>query len=189
MTRQEVREFLISAGVAEPSEESITDFLNKHQSEVQKEKALAEKYKNDAIRVKDLESKLEDLSNQNLSDIELAKKETEKANAQVADLQKQMAIMQRKTALAEKGIIGEQADKLIRDDGTLDIDILGEIISERETKAKSQKEKELLDKTPNPTGGNSTKETMTDVDKLAESVGKQLASQSSSAESVVSHYI
>lgn len=60
--------------------------------------------------------------------------------------------MQRKNELANLGIVGETADKLFNEDGSVDFLVLGQIISERETTAKSLKEKELLDKTPNPEG-------------------------------------
>lgn len=189
MTRNDVREMLISAGVAEPTDEAINNFLNKHNAEVQKEKAISDKYKSEATKVSDLEAQLEELNNKNLSDIDIAKKDTEKANARVADLEKQILIMQRKNALAEKGIIGEQAEKLIGENGELNIEMLGTIISERETLAKSQLEKELLNRTPNPTGGNNPNNEKTSVEKMAESVGKEIANSAKASTDVLSHYI
>lgn len=190
MTREEARDLLISAGVAEPTDEAISNLLNKHNAEVSKQKAIADKYKSDATKVAELEKQLEELNDAKLSDIELAKKETEKSNSRVAELEKQIALMQRKTDLASKGIVGEQADKLIREDGSLDIEILGQIISERETTAKSQLEKDLLNKTPNPKGGNNenTNE-KSDVEKMAESVGKQIASVNKASADVLAQYI
>ena len=60
--------------------------------------------------------------------------------------------MEMKAQLAEKGIVGEDADNLIDADGKLDIETLGKIISEREKASASAKEKELLDRTPSPKG-------------------------------------
>ena len=189
MTRAEVEAMLKSLGIENPAKETIDDFMNKHNAEVQREKAIADKYKADATKVSGLEAQLEELNNKNLSDIDIAKKDTEKANARVADLEKQIAIMQRKNALAEKGIIGEQADKLFNSDGALDIEVLGQIISDRETKAKSLLEKELLHKTPDPKGSDKNNETKTDIDKMAEAVGKEIANANKAADNVLSHYL
>lgn len=150
MTRSEVEELLKGAGIEAPTKESIDAFLNKHNAEIQKEKALSDKYKNDAIKVSDLEAQLEALNNQNLSEIDLAKKETEKSNSKVAELEKKLRDMEMKNKLAGIGIVGEDADKLFGADGSLDTSILGQIISAREETAKSLKEKELLNNTPNP---------------------------------------
>lgn len=189
MTREEARDLLISAGVAEPTDEAISNLLNKHNAEVSKQKAIADKYKSDATKVAELEKQLEELNDAKLSDIELAKKETEKSNSRVAELEKQIALMQRKTDLAAKGIVGEQADKLIREDGSLDIEILGQIISERETTAKSQLEKDLLNKTPNPKGGNGSNGDKTTEDALAEAIGKSMAGESKSTNDIVASYL
>ena len=118
MTRNDVKELLISAGVAEPTDDAITNFLNKHNADVQKEKDLANKYKSDATKVAELQAQLDALNSQNLSDIERAQQEMEKANGRVADLEKQIKDMQVKKALAEKGIVGEDAEKLFGADGS-----------------------------------------------------------------------
>ena len=188
MTRQEVRDLLIAAGVTEPTEETINNFLNKHNAEIQKEKAISEKYKESATKVSTLEAQLEELNNKGLSEVEMAKKDTEKANARVESLEKEIAIMKRKNALAEKGIVGEQAEKLFAEDGSLDFEILGQIISERETKAKTLLEQELLDKTPAPKGGAKTDETKTDIECFAQNIGKEIAASSNTNTDILSHY-
>lgn len=188
MTRQDVKDLLISAGVAEPTEDAISAFLNKHNTEIQKEKALVEKYKESATKVSDLEAQLEALNNQNLSEIDLAKKETEKSNSKVAELEKKLRDMEMKNNLAGIGIVGEYADKLFSADGSLDTSVLGAIISARETSAKSQMEKELLDRTPSPTGGNNNGNQMTDIEKMAQTVGKSLANNGADSQSILSNY-
>lgn len=190
MTRNEVKELLMSAGVAEPTSEAIDNFLNKHNAEVQREKEVANKYKADATKVTELQEQLDALNSQNLTEIEKAQKETEKSNARVSELEKTLAIMQRKNALAEKGIIGEDAEKLFDADGKIDIDILGQIISTRETAAKAQAEKDLLNKTPNPQGSNKDKpDELSDVEKMAKSVGEEIASMNKAATDVLAKYI
>lgn len=190
MTRNEVKELLMSAGVAEPTNEAIDNFLNKHNAEVQREKEVANKYKADATKVAELQEQLDALNSQNLTEIEKAQKETEKSNARVSELEKTLAVMQRKNALAEKGIIGEDAEKLFDADGKIDIDILGQIISTRETAAKAQAEKDLLNKTPNPQGSNKDKpDELSDVEKMAKSVGKEIASMNKAATDVLAKYI
>lgn len=190
MTRNEVKELLMSAGVAEPTNEAIDNFLNKHNAEVQREKEVANKYKADATKVTELQEQLDALNSQNLTEIEKAQKETEKSNARVSELEKTLAVMQRKNALAEKGIIGEDAEKLFDAEGKIDIDILGQIISTRETAAKAQAEKDLLNKTPNPQGSNKDKpDELSDVEKMAKSVGEEIASMNKAATDVLAKYI
>lgn len=187
MTREQAKINLESLGFEEVTPELITNYLNQVGGETKKEKELAEKYKSDAIRVKDLESQLEELNNKNLSDIDLAKKETEKSNSRVAELEKQISIMQRKNELANLGIVGETADKLFNEDGSVDFLVLGQIISERETTAKSLKEKELLDKTPNPEG--SDKKEKDKDDALLSSIIKDFSGVDKTASDIVNSYI
>lgn len=170
MTREEVKQMLIDAGIEEPSKEAIDNFLAKHNAEVQKQKEETNKYKSLADENTNLKKQLEEIESKNLSDVEKVQKENEKNLSRIAELEKQMAISERKKGLAEKGIVGEQADKLIKEDGSLDIEVLGQILAERETKAKEAKEQELLDNTPNPDGG---KEGNKDADD--ENFAKQVA--------------
>lgn len=188
MTRQEVIELLNSIGVENPSKETVDDFLNKHNADVQREKALAEKYKNDALKVKDLEEQLEKLNNQNLSDIELANKNTEKANARIAELESMLKANETRRQLAELGIVGESADKFFKEDGSIDFANLGTILSNVKDTAISQKEKELLDGTPNPKGGNK-EDQKSDIDVMAELAGKEMASMNQTSNDILSKYI
>lgn len=152
MSREQARENLKSFGIEEPTEEQVTAYLNQLGSETKKEKDRAEAYKAQADRADELKKKLDELNNANLSEVEKANKATENANNQIAELNKKIAMMEMKAQLAEKGIVGEDADKLIDADGKLDIEVLGKIISDRETASASAKEKELLDNTPSPQG-------------------------------------
>lgn len=158
MTREQAKQKLISFGNAEPTDEQITDFLNTVGSEVKKEKDRADGYKAKADSADELQRQLDEINTQNLSEIDKATKALEQANQKIAELEKRDAIRnQRSNAMEKFKITAEQASQIIKDDGCFDYDILGQIISDKETAAASAKAKELLDKTPNPsgsTGGN-----------------------------------
>ena len=189
MTREQAKENLKKLGVEEPTEEQVTNYLNQVGGETQKEKDLANKYKTDALKVAELQKKLDDLNDANLSEIEKANKATENANAEIEKLHKAMAKMELQKQLAEIGVIGEQAEKLISEEGKLDASVLGQIISEREEKAKSLKEKELLAGTPDPKGGNTGGNEDTDADKLTKTIASELAGVNKSATDIVNSYL
>ena len=108
-----------------------------------------------AEKAEELQKQLDDLNNQNLSEVEKANKERDDALNSVTTLQNQIKAMELKTKFAEKGIVGEQADRLLEslNGGSFDVDILGQIISDRETMAAQAKEKEIAKGSSNPGGG------------------------------------
>lgn len=179
MTREDVLKLFPDA-----TDEQITNLLNQNNSEIARERGKADKYKTDAQKAADLQKQLDELNSQNLSDIEKANSERDKALNSVADLEKTIKSMQLKTGLAEQGIVGEQADKLIEslNGGSFDTALLGQIISEKNKTAIADYEKKNLYGTPNPDGGKGGKgkdEKPEDV-KNAESItfGTQSAEQS-----------
>lgn len=180
------REELVALGL---TAEQIESVMAEHGKAIQQANAKAEQYKTDAQKVKELQKVIDEMNDSKLSEIELANKEKQKALDSVAELQKQIVAMNNKTKLAELGIVGEQADKLIGENGTLDFGVLGQIISDRETKASSAKEKELLDGTPNPTGGNDGKDEASDGDKLAQEIGKTHSVEAKAFNDVMQNYI
>ena len=69
---------------------------------------------------------------------------------------------------------------------TFDASILGKIIADRETKAKAEKEQELLDRTPNPDGnGGGSDDGKTSAEKL---VSKMFGGEKQET-NILSHYI
>lgn len=150
MSRNEVKELMKSWGIEEPTDEQITDYLNRVQKEVKTAEDKANRYKADADKVKDLEKQIEELNSANLTDIEKANKATEDAMNKVADLEKTVKQMKQLKALAEVGIVGEDAEGLFGEDGSLNIEKLGEIIGAREKAAVDVYKKEALDNTPAP---------------------------------------
>lgn len=152
MNREQARENLQSLGIEEPTDDQITSYLNTVHGESKKEKDRADAFKAQADKANELKQKLDELNNANLTEVEKANKATEDANKQIAELNKKIANMELKAQLAEKGIVGEDADNLITADGKLDIETLGKIISDREKASASAKEQELLNSTPSPKG-------------------------------------
>lgn len=147
MTREELKALGLE-------EEVIDKIMASHGKDIQNANAKAERYKADAQMAGQYKKELEEYQSQNLTEIEKANKATEEANSMVADLQKQISELNARNSLAEQGITGEDADNLLKslNNGTFDATVLGKIIADRETKAAALKEKELLDRTPNPDG-------------------------------------
>ena len=179
MTREQARANLVTLGVAEPTDEQISNYLNQFSGETNTLKTqLAEAQKN-AQNVADLQNQLKELQDSKLTDEERAVKEQKEKDDKILELENQVKAMKLKGQLAEQGITGEDADKLIASSngGSLDVELLGQIIKARETEAAQKKEKEIADKSTNPNGGNggSSDDVKTDdvafAEKLANSFG------------------
>ena len=154
MTREQAKQKLISFGNAEPTEEQITEFLNTVGAETKKEKERADALKAKADKADQLQQQLDDLNSQNLSDLEKVTKDLKKANQKVADLEKAQTIANQRNSVVEKfKVTSEQAKQIVKDDGSLDYDVLGQIISDKETAAATAKEQELANNASNPGGG------------------------------------
>lgn len=149
MTRDDVLKLFPDA-----TDEQITNLLNQNNSEVAKEKNKANQYKEKADNATELQKKLDELEAGNLSEVEQANKNLEKANARIAELEKAQAIAtQRSNAATKFNVSAEQAAQIIKDDGTMDYDALGKIISDKETAAAQAKEQEIANNSTNPGGG------------------------------------
>lgn len=165
MTRDDVRNMI--PGI---TEEQVTSLLNQINSEIAKEKAKLEKYKNDtkadAERLKTIESeneslqaKLDELEQGNLTEIEKANKALETANTRIAELEKiQFISNQRADAIANFKINAEQAKEVVKDDGTFDVVKLGQIMTEKESAAALAKEQEIAALSQNPTNKDNNSE-------------------------------
>ena len=146
-------------------------------------------FRSDAERVAELEKQLEKVNKQNMTDIELANAERDKALSSVANLEKQIEQMITKTELAKLGITGDVADTLVSGNGKLDFATLGQIISDREKNAVSEYEKKALENTPNPSGSKGKEEQQkTQAEQIAESLGKVASATSKSSESIIDSY-
>lgn len=186
MNREQAKQNLINIGIAEPTEQQVSDYLDQVNGESRRERDRADRYKADASKVADLQKQLDNLNSQNLSDIEKANKERDEALTNVDALRKEVNQMKTLNALAERGITGDDAKNLIREDGSLDFETLGKIITERETAAASAKEAELLKNTPNPSGGNGGNDTKSNAEKLVEQI---LPAKGGQDNSILNKYI
>lgn len=188
MTREQARQKLISFGVAEPTDEQISDLLNSINAETKKEKDRADGYKAKADKADELQTQLDELNNQNLSDIEKANKALETANNRIAELEKAQTIATQRNSVAEKfKVTSEQAKQIVKDDGSLDYDILGQIISDKEKAAATAKEQEIAKNATNPgggsAGGNSEPKT------TAEKIAQKMFGGQKQENNILSHYV
>lgn len=184
------REDLIAMGL---SEENADKIMADYGSSVQKAKARVDEYKTKADKAEELQKQLDDIEQGKLTEVEQANKNLEKANARIAELEKAQAIAtQRANAASKFNVTAEQAAQIVKDDGSFDYDVLGKIISEKETAAAQAKEQEIANGSTNPgggtDGGNKDNE-KTEAEKAAESIGKTLAGTNQTAKSVVDSYL
>lgn len=184
------REDLIAMGL---SEENADKIMADYGSSVQRAKAKVDEYKTKADKAEELQKQLDDIEQGKLTEVEQANKNLEKANARIAELEKAQAIAtQRANAASKFNVTAEQAAQIVKDDGSFDYDVLGKIISEKETAAAQAKEQEIAKGSTNPgggtAGGNKDNE-KTEAEKAAESIGKTLAGTNEVAKSVVDSYL
>lgn len=191
MNREQATANLKSIGIEEPTQEQITNYLNQVNGETKREKDRADKYKADAELTAQLQAKIDEINNANLSELEKANLQTETANKKIAELEKDIKIMNLKTSLAENGIVGEDADNIVNglSAGTLDANALGSLISKKVELAVAEKEKEFLLNTPNPNGGTGNPDEKTDAEKLAEKIGGTIGGDNKVSTDVVSKYL
>ena len=189
MTREQAKQNLIGFGIAEPTDEQITNYLNQIGAETKSFKEKLAGVGDKDNRIAELEKELEKINKQNMSDIELANAERDKALSSVANLEKQIENMITKTELAKLGITGEVAETLVSGSGKLDFATLGQIISDREKNAISEYEKKALENTPNPSGNKGKGEVeKTEAERIAENLGKTASATSKDSEAIIASY-
>ena len=144
------------------------------------------------LKSMDLLKKLDELEAGNLSDLEKANKELESAQNEIAELKRNNAIRdQREKVMETMKVTSEQAKQIVKDDGSIDYDVLGQITSDKESAAAEAKEKEIADNSMNPGGGSadgSGKE-KSEAEKVAETIGKDLAGINETAKATVESYM
>lgn len=172
MTREDVKKIFPDA-----TDEQITSFLNQSNSDVAKEKAKAQKVKEQAEKADALEKELEELKQQNMTDAEKAELERQKEKAanekRISDLESALAASQKDaltgkitSIFASAGMKGDAYAGAIKAFSNMDAEdalkeaqnFVNEISEVNKTTldtAKAAWEKEALEKTPNPGGGKS----------------------------------
>lgn len=144
------REELIAMGI---SEENADKIMADYGSTVQKANAKAEQYKEKANKADELQTQLDELNSQNMTELEKATTALEAANKQIAQLEKNDEIRtQRAKAMEKFGLTAEQASKVVTDEGATDYEVLGQIFADSKKTAIAEYEKQKLDDTPNPGG-------------------------------------
>ncbi len=172
MTREDVKKIF-----PEATDEQITSFLNQSNSDVAKEKAKNQKLKEDAEKAKALETELEELKKQNMSEAEKAELERQKEKAanekRISDLESALKTSQKEaltgkitSIFASAGMKGDAYAGAIKAFSNMDaedalketqtfVDGISEANKSMLDTAKAAWEKEALENTPNPGGGKS----------------------------------
>lgn len=172
MTREDVKKIFPDA-----TDEQITSFLNQSNSDVAKEKAKNQKLKEDAEKVKALETELEELKKQNMSEAERTELEHQKEKAtnekRISDLESALKAAQKDaltgkitSIFASAGMKGDAYAGAIKAFSNMDaedalkeaqtfVDGISEVNKSTLDTAKAAWEKEALENTPNPGGGKS----------------------------------
>ena len=188
MNRDEARKFLIDSGVAEPTDEAVTNLLNTIQKSVKSAEDKAVRYKAEADRVHELTKELDELKGQNMTEVEKLQKELDDATKRLSVSEQTVKAMQLKASLAEIGITGDDSEGLFNENGELNTTKLGEILSNREKNAVAAYQKETLNNTPSPQGGSGKDEPedKPDIKYAKEYVAKAKANNS---QSIIDSYI
>lgn len=182
MTREDVLKLFPDA-----TDEQITKILNQNNSEVAREKDKASKYKEKADKADELQGQLDDLTTQNMTELEKATKLLDESNKKIAELEKRDAIRTQRALAVEKfKITSEQAQQVVKDDGSYDMDVLGQIISDKEVASATAKEQEIANNAINPSGGNAGGgENKSNAERLA----SKFFSGQKQENNILSHYV
>lgn len=191
MTREQAKQNLIAIGVAEPTDEQVSNYLNQVNGETKKEKERADGYKAKADTADGLQKQLDELQAGNLTELEKANKALDTANQQIAELKKNNAIRDlREKAMTDFKVTAEQAKTIVKEDGSFDTAELGKIMSEKETAAAQAKEQEIANGSTNPGGGTAGGDKAgTDNKTNAEKIAESLISDTPKSNNILSHYI
>lgn len=147
MSREEAKKNLMSFGIAEPTDEQVTNYLNQIGGETKK-------YKDENLRLKDVESELETYKRKDKSDLENLQNDLQKALQDNADLRKQFMQQEQKANLAKLGVKEELIEKLIAGmNADFDFDSLGAFVTDAKQQAEKQKEAEIAQKNSHLGGG------------------------------------
>ena len=153
MTREEAKQNLIVLGIAEPTDEQVTSYLNQFHNQPKPNPIP------DPTPTPTPAPAPTPQPNPTPEPTPGSGEDIETLKNQIEELRRENVKKDIRAYAAEKGLTGEQADKVLagfKDDlesAKAAIDSMSEIISARETSAAQAKEKEILDKSTNPGGG------------------------------------
>lgn len=164
MTRAEAKKMLISFGIEEPTDQQITNYLDSVSGEVQKEKTRADSLKEKADKADELQKQLDEIEQQNMSELEKEKKRAEAAEALAAERAVALTMAKVTSVFAEAGMVGDTYKGAIKafsamaeEDAIKEATTFVNGISESKKAAleaaKSEWDSKNFKKTPNPGGG------------------------------------
>ena len=154
MTREQAKKNLIALGIAEPTEDQVSNYLNQFHGDVEPPTPNQAPNPTPAPTTQPAPqpNPTPTPGNADLNEIE-------KLQKQIADLQKENVKKDIRAYSAEKGLTGEQTEKILgalQDDlevAKTAIDSMSQIISDKETAAAQKKEQEIAKGSMNPGGG------------------------------------
>lgn len=174
------------------SPENIDAIMAQNGKDIQAEKQKLEAYKTRAESADELQKRLDEIESEKLTEVEKQTKKLEEAQNRIAELERAQMLAQTRQTIATKfRVTPEQASQIIKDDGSMDYDILATIISDKETSASEATKKQIAlgSSSASATPGVGAINTETEAEKLAISFGKSSASASTKAQSVVDSYL
>jgi hypothetical protein len=157
MTREQILTMFPNA-----TDEQVTAMLNAHHKEVQAEKRNAEMYKTGADEANTLREQLAELQNKGLSDAERMQNQIKAQEKQIAELMMQNQMAEIGAYASSKGLVGEQAQNIIKsfvgnvEAAKTAIDSIVGLKGEWESAAALAKEQEIAKASSNPGGGTGT---------------------------------
>lgn len=179
------REDLAAMGL---TDEQIEKVIAENGKDVQTANAKATKNNAELERLQGIEKEFNAMKDQNLSEQEKAAKQLEEANKRIAELEKAQTLATQRTNAADKfKITAEQAAQVVKDDGSFDFEVLGKIISDKETAAAQAKEQEIANGSTNPGGGSAGGSESKTAD--VENAEKITFGNASASEEAKNHYV
>ena len=185
------REFLRNLGL---TDEQVDGVMVEHSKSISAEKTKAEGYRTDSLKLAEMTKQLEALKNAQAEkdkSIESKDNQYEELKKKLEEMKAENERAKLKASLADKGITGENADKLIEslNGSSIDVEILAQIITERETGAVDKKVKELEGLASSPNGGKAKSEEKSDIEIMAQNIGKSLAQSNKTSNDVLAQYM
>lgn len=185
MTREQVLKLFPDA-----TDEQVTNLLNQSNAELAKEKNKTAQYKEKADKADELADKLSELETKGMSETEKATKALETANARIAELETAQALAAYRNDFATKiEVTAEQATQVVKDDGSYNLDALGQVVSEKVRAAVKDEVAKIAAGSVNPGGSNGGGGEKTEAEKLAETIGDRISGVNQKYDAVMKNYL
>lgn len=190
MTREQAKKNLIAFGIEAPTEEQITNYLNQIKTEV-------DPFRDKAGKADELQTELDKISQQGMTDLEKANKAIEDSNNTIAELRRQVNQSEVKAILGAAGLTEEDYKDFI--DGIVSDNIetskglannLVTVLNKQKQAAEARIKEELLKGTPGGQGGEPKGAgTKTEAETIAQNLGKLSGAGNKQASDILGNYI